>query len=216
MNSPAITRIRSDLESRRARYLSRKAEKELLEEQLRATIARLEAAQNEARLLEAVHDLLHAASRVALEDARAQAETLLTEALDAVFGEGRLVARLTLEDRADRREARLLVGAPDQDGNIHFTDPMDSHGGGVVDVLSTAFRVLMLQVEGKPLPLLLDEPGKHVSGQYAPAFAAFLQAISETLSQQIIMVTHQEALAKAASRAWRVTYEAGKSEVSPA
>ncbi|MBT9258232.1 MAG: hypothetical protein KM310_00535 [Clostridiales bacterium] len=211
-----MTTIRSAFEARRARFLARKAERELLQKQLRDAETARENAEKEAEILATAQELLQTAARVALEDARNRVEGLLTEALSAVFGEGRLTARLALDERADRREARVLVGAPGPDGEIHFTEPMDGHGGGVVDVLSTAFRVLMLQVEGKDAPLLLDEPGKHISAQYAPAFAAFLRGISETLSQQILMVTHEEALSEVADRAWRVSLEGGRSEVEPA
>jgi len=75
-------------------------------------------------------------------------------------------------------------------------NPMDTSGGGVVDIVSLALRTAILnisrpRVEG---PLILDESFKHLSRQYLPAAGTFLNALADRIGRQIIMVSHKNEL----------------------
>jgi DNA repair ATPase RecN len=51
----------------------------------------------------------------------------------------------------------------------------------------------------------MDEVGKHVSAEYAPNVAFFLKQYSQQLGRQIMLITHNEALAAVADKAFKVT-----------
>ena len=79
-------------------------------------------------------------------------------------------------------------------------DLMDQNGGGVVDIVSTALRLIALQtydpfIDG---PIILDEPSKMVSNEFIPTLAEFLKTAGEDFGRQIILVTHNNYLASIA------------------
>jgi hypothetical protein len=65
------------------------------------------------------------------------------------------------------------------------------HGGGVQDILSFIFRVLIVALSGMPRILILDEPFKfaHLGVKQIGALGQFIRRISEELDFQLIIVT---------------------------
>ena len=63
-------------------------------------------------------------------------------------------------------------------------------------------------------PLILDEPGKHVSNDYIFNLGEFLKQSSNIFNRQIIMVTHNPHLSQISDRAFQVRNKKGISEVS--
>lgn len=195
------TNARTELERRRG-------QRDALQQQAEAARATAEAAEAEAERIGKVRVFIEAVGQVARETARQEAEAMVTEALQSVFGP-RLRFRVTLTEQRGRPHADFAVEVEASDGTAFAADPLDAHGGGVVDVLSLALRLLLLEsaqprIEG---PLVLDEPGKHVSAGYAPHLAAFLATVSQDFGRQIILVTHNEDIAAVGERAYRVELE---------
>lgn len=62
-------------------------------------------------------------------------------------------------------------------------------------------------------PIILDEPGKHVSEDYIVPMIEFLKSVGETFGRQIILVTHNTHLTESADSAYYVRLSSGKSEV---
>ena len=73
-----------------------------------------------------------------------------------------------------------------------FTNPTESDGGGVADIVSLCAFMAMNIIAGdkNTAPMFLDEPTKFVSAGHSKAVAEFLKQISESYGKQIIMVTH--------------------------
>lgn len=72
-------------------------------------------------------------------------------------------------------------------------DLLDSQAGGVLDVISIALRIALLElirpkVEGF---ICVDEPFKHLSTEYLPKAENLIQEISEKFNRQIILITHK-------------------------
>ncbi|HEY8426150.1 MAG TPA: hypothetical protein VIK73_09085 [Limnochordales bacterium] len=150
-------RARSELERRRGAL-------EALQREAARRREALERATAQAERMAKVKAFLDEASASARELARQESETMVTEALQAVFGP-RLRFRVQLGELRGRPHAEFSVEAETADGTPFAGDPVDAHGGGVVDVLALALRILLLEsaqprIEG---PLFLDEPGKHVT-----------------------------------------------------
>ncbi|HEY8415650.1 MAG TPA: ATP-binding protein [Thermaerobacter sp.] len=203
-------RARSELERRRGAL-------EALQREAARRREALEKATAQAERMAKVKAFLDEASASARELARQEAEAMVTEALQAVFGP-RLRFRVQLGELRGRPHAEFSVEAETADGTPFVGDPVDAHGGGVVDVLALALRILLLEsaqprIEG---PLVLDEPGKHVSANYAPHLAAFLAAASKEFGRQVILVTHNEDIAAVGERAYRVELDGGVSRVTEA
>ncbi|MGD0152574.1 MAG: ATP-binding protein [Thermacetogeniaceae bacterium] len=171
--------------------------------------------------LERVRLLLQEAARHAREQGRRQVEFMVTQALQFVFG-GDLDFKVVIEDKRDRPEAEFYV-CSSYGGDLRVeTAPQDARGGGVVDVISLALRLALLHAfhpQGNPPqvglggPVILDEPAKHVSEEYAPQVAQFLKSFSQSLGRQIIMVSHNQHLADSADIAYLVEMSQGRSSV---
>lgn len=161
--------------------------------------------------------MLHLAGAQGREQLLREVERMLSEALQAIFGSG-LRVRVELSERNRRPWAEIKVETPLSDGRTLVADPLDAHGGGVVDALSLALRIMLVESARPPLagPLLLDEPGKHLSHEYLPRLAEFLIQVAQAFGRQILLVTHADELAAAGERAYRVERDGDRSRVRPA
>lgn len=130
-------------------------------------------------------------------------------ALSAVFDNP---YRLVLEfvQRRNRTEADIWF---ERDGQR--CRPIDSAGGGAVDVAALALRVAMwsLRRPRSRATLILDEPLKMLSRNLMPKAAAMIGEISRRLKLQVIMVSHAAELIEAADRYFVVEMRKGVSHV---
>jgi ABC-type sulfate/molybdate transport systems ATPase subunit len=90
--------------------------------------------------------------------------------------------------KRNRTEAELKLTRH----GMTIDDPLNSSGGGVIDVAAFALRVACLILAQPPRRkvLFLDEPFRFVSAEYRPAIEQLLQLLSQELEIQIVMVTH--------------------------
>ena len=154
-------------------------------------------------------------SEHAREQARQTIESMVTRALQYVFGAD-LEFKIRIEESRGRPEAEFYVASTYGGEDVVENRPQDARGGGVVDVISLALRLVLLQ-STRPLlegPLLLDEPAKHVSDEFAFNVAEFLRELAQVFDRQVIMVTHNHQLAGVADNAFRVEMGEGKSRVN--
>lgn len=159
--------------------------------------------------------LLQKTATDARESAKKRLEDTVTDALKYVFGQD-FQFIIELKESRGRAEAEFYVES-DYNGNRVRTKPEDSRGGGVVDIISIALRVALVQIYNNPTirgPIILDEPGKHVSADYTMKLANFLKQINNTFDRQIILSTHQPDLAAIADTAHEVTLKGGASHVT--
>lgn len=176
---------------------------------------KLKIGQNNISNLEDICQLYQKASEEARIVYIQQLEALVTEALQAVFGSNIQFVIETIESRG-KPEVRFYVDIKQDDQIIH-AEPEDAFGGGVVDVISLALRLAVLQLYHDPKlngPIILDEPGKHVSENYAVQLGGFLKEYVDSFNRQTIMNTHQPFFSAIADNTLSVTLTAGKSIVS--
>ncbi len=161
-----------------------------------------------------VQTLFGKVSEYSREQLKIRIERTVTAALQAIIGEEGLAFEIALGERNNVPTAEWQVSSLYGD-EVVTGRPEDSRGGGIVDVVSLALRLALLELvrpenEG---PLLLDEVGKHVSERYAPNVAHFLKEYARKTGRQIILVTHQEALAEVADQAIKIGKIDGESVV---
>jgi len=86
-------------------------------------------------------------------------------------------------------------------------DPLDSSGGGVVDVICFALRVVAWSIGNSDNCVMMDEPFKWLSVNLRPLAAELLRLLSNQLHLQLIFVTHDPELVSVCDRIFRVTQE---------
>jgi len=165
-------------------------------------------------MLEQVRLLLQQASEFAREQARQQIEYMVTRALQYTFGP-EMSFQIEISEKRGQPDAEFYV-ISDYDGITVRNKPQDARGGGVVDIISIALRVALLETTQPRIdaPLLLDEPGKHVSNEFAPNMGQFLKSVSRNFGRQILLVSHNQYLTESADMVYCVDIKEGKSSVT--
>lgn len=135
--------------------------------------------------LEAMNGLKAVIQQVAKETQdklRLRFEAIVQACLDAVFPNS-YTFKMEFISRRGQVEVDMWL---DKDGTR--MDPLDSNGGGVVDVMSIALRLCCLTLSTNSKILLLDEPFGHLRGEARERLGELLAIISEKLNVQILMV----------------------------
>ena len=138
------------------------------------------------------------------EMAKIRLEELATEALRYSMG-GEYSVIIDLDNIRKRPQASLYICKKayedrEEIDEEDLEDPLSDNGGGIVDVVSTAIELVVMQAQTPIIegPLILDEPFKMLSEEYVPMMSDFLKKISKDFNRQIIMVTHDKYLAQSA------------------
>ena len=194
-------------------YAMKKSIKDKLEKDLSVKQRKITQETELIDTLEQVRILLQRTSEYAREQIKQQIEMLVTHCLQFVFGPN-LEFAIELSELRGKTSAEFYVISTYGDERIK-TKPQDARGGGVVDVISLALRIAVIQSTDmyKEGPLILDEPAKHVSSEYIGNVAQFLKQISDVFNRQVIMVTHNQHLSEIADLAYKIELKDGVSVV---
>ena len=207
--------FKKDLEDLKAKYNQRKGEYDRVLKDKQINEAKLTAYKEQLIDWESERIILQKISETARERARTRLESTMTSALQYTFGP-EFSAEIEMSS-AGKPSADVYIITDYGNGNIIRTKPQDSRGGGIIDIISIALRIAMIQLHSDPPingPIILDEPGKHVSADYSIKLAEFLKFISTQFKKQIIFVTHNEDLKAIADLAYDVTMIDGASVIT--
>jgi len=186
--------------------------KELLAQELRECVAGLARTQNSIEIFEKAKIFLQQVSETARALAKARIETVVTKALQYVFGL-QYAFKIQLKYTPSRVEADFLVVT--NYGNKTVENyPTTGKGGGIVDLLAIALKFSILELVNFDGPIWLDEPFKHVSEDYIPAAGRLLTYMGEMSSRQITIITHNPRLAEMCNKVITVAQTEGKSSIT--
>lgn len=210
----AFRDIQQALQAAKTELVTRRAERDLLKQQMEEIVEKEEFCRREKELLDKVRILFQLSADHARMQAKQQLETLVTNALKYVFGPAfRFEIELSLHGGNPTAEFYVVT---EWEGQTVKNKPQEARGGGIVDLVSLALRIALLETIKPRLsgPIILDEPGKHVSEDYIVPMVEFIKSISETFGRQIIFVTHNTHLSESGDSAYHVRLSGGKSEVT--
>ncbi len=210
----SLTRYETVLASWRSKYDQDLGQLRLLQEQRVEGESRLETVKENLQTWRQVQVLLTKVSDYARRRLVERIEDTVTAALQTVLADDSLRFEVEMREIGGRASAEWRVVSMYSDVEVS-NNPEDARGGGIVDIVSLALRLALLELstprpEG---PVILDEPAKMVSAEYAENLAYFLKSYAQQTGRQFIVVTHNEALAQAGDVSYRVTQENGVSEV---
>lgn len=207
-----INMLSSDIRRTREKVTALKGKRELLENQREEAVGKQTEAQNQLGIFGMVQILLQKTSDYARQQVKTRIEDIVSEALNVVFGGNhRFMIELSLKGNQPVAEYYLN----DETTLTKLEKPDYDRGGGKVDIIALALRLAVGEMENVEGPLFLDEVGKHVSKEYAPAVAYFLKEYSANFGRQIILITHNADLAEIGEISLQVKRSSsGESEVS--
>ena len=197
------------------KILSDEGKIEILNDQLEKIEKKFEDKEKYSEVLTQVSLLFQKTAEFAREQSKRQIEDTVTKCLQFIF-ETDIEFLIELSEARSVPIAEFYVQSNYSEGYSIKTKPEIARGGGVVDIISLALRIAFLQ-QNQPIlsgPLILDEPGKHVSNDYIFNLGEFLKQSSNVFNRQIIMVTHNPHLSQISNKAFQVKNKKGISEVS--
>lgn len=186
-------------------------ERKLLRGQISELESRIVVLEEESDDITAAKKILSATVQMTQQQLSNYIQNLVTLAIRSVFTDSDYRFVVDYKTRKDGRvEVSLLV----QEGEQEPFNPEDEQGGGVVDIISFALRVVMWSIQAKRSRgvLILDEPFRF-TGDYTELAGQMLKEVSQKLGIQVIMITHSRDLMGIADRAWEVQREQGRSVV---
>lgn len=206
--------IKENYEKLKMYYYNENGKKEQLKEQKLKLEETLQRVLDNIDILEKVRILLQKVSEYAREQSRQQIESLVTNCLQYIF-DSNIEFKIEIEEVRGRPEAEFYV-VSNINGDVIRTKPQEARGGGVIDIISLAVRIAMLECSSLEIkgPIILDEPAKHVSDDYITQVAEFLKQVSTMFGRQIIMVTHNRHLSEIADKWYRIEMCGGVSHVT--
>lgn len=180
-----IDEITDRFENNRNKLAKIEGRKEAIEGNIKTNKIKLEESQELMLECELTIKLLEIVGQTGRAKIKNEIETLTTHALSSTFEDDLYEFVVEFVNRRKQIECDLLLSTQGRVGN-----PKDSSGGGVVDVITTALRFVILTILNQEGPCLLDEPGKFVSDSSQINFMLFIKEFSEQTKRQIIMSTH--------------------------
>ncbi len=144
------------------------------------------------------------------ELALGEVQSLVSQALTAVF-ERPYECKLTQVVKRGQPEVSITVVDSGRE-----MDPVTSMGGGILDVISLALRVVVwtLMPNRTDGVIILDEPARLVNSETSVKnLSSLLKLLSKSLSVQFIVVTNRPALSTGASRVFEVSREGNESRI---
>lgn len=184
----------------------RKQRKLIFEENLSETQDKLFAVKDEYDNLVEVRRIISEAARITQLQFKGFVETLVTMAIQTVFPEEQYKFVMEFDLKANRSEINLLV----QQGEKEPYNCEEEQGGGLLDIISFALRVVMWSLE-KPRSraiFIMDEPMRFC-GKLTSLAGNMMKEISSKLNIQMLIVTHEDSLSEIADQCWFVKREKG-------
>jgi len=188
--------IENRLDSLKSELDQKNGQLSLLAEQISNQKIKLEGLNNKKILYTKSAELVNLVQLVTKQKMKESFERLVTYALRFIYSEN-YNFELEFGRRGNLSEINFNVKTPDFQG---ASDPLDTSGGGVLDILSLALRICLIELSHPKVEgfLVLDEPFKHLSQGYLEKAEKFLEAINKKIGRQIILVTHQSDLVDSA------------------
>lgn len=134
-------------------------------------------------------------------------ESLVTKGLKTIFADN-LSFHVVQTTKGASQSVDFVVRTELEDGSHIDTPVLEARGGGVAATVGFLLRlvILLLSPRTKKNPVLfLDETFAHLSKDRADSMANFLREVVDKTNVQIVMVTHDEAFAEVADRAYRLS-----------
>jgi DNA repair exonuclease SbcCD ATPase subunit len=181
-----LVRKTTELDSLRKQYERSRLEYESAEEDAALTV--------KARLL------LEQYSEIEQEQLKHKVSALVTRGLQTIFGAG---YEFSIETKVLRKQAAMEFTITRE---LVERDPMESHGGGLVNVIALVLRLTIVALTpGLSRVVVLDEPFAQLSQGYIEGMGEFIRELVDATDIQLIIVSHEAEIADVADKSYRLT-----------
>lgn len=187
-----------------------KARKKILQQNLDSLLDKTLSEKEQVELKVKARWVLTEVATLTQKRFKEKVETLVTMAIKSVFDRP-FQFFLEFERKRNKMECRPEIKEL-VNGKYRTFDPTEDMGGGIIDIISFALRIVLWNLE-KPRSrnvIVLDEPMKNL-GKMVSLAGQVLREISHKLDFQLIIITHEDELIEIADRAYHITHDGNKS-----
>jgi len=184
------TKITEELKNLKSDIDALSGKSELLSTQIEDATVEVESLRHNKELYKKSVELLVLTQKANEENIKKGFETIVTQALHYIYGKD-YKFELEFSRRGNLQEMNFNVVTPECKKAL---DPIDTSAGGVLDIVSLALRIALMELSVPRVGgfLVIDEGFKHlhpIPEQYLSNASKFLQAINKRVGRQIIMIT---------------------------
>lgn len=177
MSIEAVQKYRKQLDQK-------KAQRGIVQKQLRRAVKKSEDAQEYHEDAIKARTIFQTAAENTQKIMEEQMSTLVTSAMEGIFPDPyEFLVRFV--QRRNKTECDLLFRK-----NGEEYKPVESSGGGPLDIASFALRVAFWCIQKNRNTIILDEPFKFLSVDLQPKAGELLKRLSDELGIQFIVITH--------------------------
>lgn len=197
-----------NLEEAKEKYNIHKGKQEYIERQIEEGKIKIKSLNEDFEIYSKARIVFVEVSNQTKESFKEKVESLITMAINSVF-ERDFAFELKFEEKRNKIECTPIVK---ENGNEYT--PKEDMGGGILDIIGFAFKIVLWALEEpKSRNLLyLDEPMRFL-GKLNIRGAQMIKEISEKLNVQVIMNTHDDAMIEIADSSYSVSHNGVKSKV---
>jgi len=187
-----LEQLETKLNNLKSEVNSLSGKRELLNRQIENSNAKLQDLTYKREIYKKSIELLTFVQQATKEKIKEGFENLVTYALRYIYNND-YKFELEFGRRGNLQQLDFNIKTPDFKKPA---DPLDTSGGGVLDIISLALRLSLLELARPKIEgfLVLDESFKHLSQNYLENARKFLNAINKRINRQIIMITHKSEL----------------------
>lgn len=199
-----LDQIESKAQDWRMRLLKETASLQALQDQRAEAEVQIESLEADGELTVKARVLLEQYSETEQAVLKHKVESLVSRGLQTIFGEG---YSFSITMRMLRNQAAMDFTIVN---NGVERDPMESHGGGLVNVIAMVLRLTIVALTpGLSRVVVLDEPFAQLSQGYLEGMGAFIRELVDATDIQLIIVSHEAEIAEVADKAYRLFREDG-------
>lgn len=190
------------------RFRSLQLQQDHLRKELKLKKRKLRRHNRDIKAHEKARYILTEIGKKAQEQTKSKIEALVTLAIRTVFDRP-LTFKLIFEEKRNHVEARPII----LEGENEYV-PKDDMGGGIIDIISFALRLVLWQLSNPRSDnvFILDEPFKF-TGALIEKAGEMLQFLSKELGFQVIMVSHDDELIDICDRVYRIHHDGTESVI---
>lgn len=131
-------------------------------------------------------------------------DEMQTEGLRAIFYDQDLSVESKVDIQRGKVSVEFDVVHKKENGHIIKGSSLNQFGGAVLAVQSFILRVLLARKNGLKNFFVFDETFPSFDGNYAGKFAEFINYLSEKMSLDVLLVTHDPKMFQHAKKKYRI------------
>lgn len=144
-------------------------------------------------------ELLSLVQKVTRDKIKNAFENIVTHALNYIFESDKYSFHLVFGRRGNLQELDFAVQTPEKNEPL---DPMTTDAGGVLNIISFALRVVLMEVASPKINgfIVSDESFANLSEEYVEQASQFLKEINQKMNRQVIAISHQSKMLDSADK----------------